>query len=40
MWRRGVLAEADLRGAGAQVVQEESFFVVPQLKRGEKRGVG
>jgi phage host-nuclease inhibitor protein Gam len=34
-----VLSENDLRKAGAQVVQEESFFVEPKLTRVETREV-
>lgn len=34
-----VLPEADLRKAGAQVVQEETFFVEPKLATVEKRSV-
>jgi phage host-nuclease inhibitor protein Gam len=34
-----ILSEADLRKAGAQVVQEEMFFVEPRLTRVESREV-
>ncbi len=34
-----ILSEADLRKAGAQVVQEESFYVEPKLTRVESREV-